>query len=377
MSDNSNFYADYYTVLEKEKAGLKEVREAMRTGGWDGAIERLKQVLYEYGYSLSSGKEPNLTINEELLGKVGSKGFSNDALINTLMEMDNEYRATHSGIDLAVPTLPGSLGLEKKEYVKKSDEEILEEAESALLPALIKNKNSASEKLTSLTDKLEEERESATYSQVLEQNALKESGESALRDHQNDMIFQGLTHSTINSEGAKNIVSDLAFKSMKIDEKYDNKLTKIKNDLTLAEKEYQNAIREYDLEYAADLESKVNKLKLNEEKRLEEINAYNKKITEQEEKYKIERLETLEKLRAERQEALLQEMSRDQTYEKEFGISPEKQAEYAKRKDMALSFYSNFTKEETLALIASASVELKKLLGYGEYLRLLSWNNAR
>ena len=147
--------------------------------------------------------------------------------------------------------------------------------------------------------------------------------------------------------------------------------------MTLAEREYANAVKEYDLEYAADLQEKLNKLKLNEEKRMEEINAYNAKLAERQEKYNSERLEILSNLRLERQKALFEEMKREQAEEAELGVSPEKAQEYARRKNMAISFYNNFTKEEAYVLLADASEKLKSLLGEDEFLRLLQWNNQR
>ena len=377
MSKLEEFYNDYYTSLEKanESSGKKET--TYKEGNWQSALERLKRALYEYGYRFETGENPKKVIDESLYEKVGTPGFRSDALINTLVEMDNEYRKNVTGVDISMPTLPSELGLEKKEYVAKSDEELLLEAESALKPQLEKSIQKAEDKLNTTRDKLDFESETALINEGNELDELYQKGAKNLTAHRDDMIFSGLINSTINSEGERQIIENLASENLKIEEKYDRKLTEIKNNLTLAEREYESAIKEYNLEYALDLQAKVNKLKLNEEKRLEEINAYNQKIAEKEEKYKQERLELLQKMRAERQEALFEEMKREQAQESELGIPSEKRLEYTKRKNMAETFYSNFTKEEALVLIAEASDKLKNLLGEEEYLNLIVWNNNR
>lgn len=374
MASLKDSYVSYY---EDKQKGRKEVQEAIRTGDLDFAYETLQKVLWEYGYRLSGKEVPEVAYNQELADKVGEEGFRNDALINTLLEMDNEYRAETTGVNLESPTLPSTLGLTPKEYVEKTEEELLKEAESSLLPALTKNKEKEKSKLESTTTTLNRKEEDLTRDYLEDENSLASGKEKAQNAHLNDMIFSGLYHSSINEEGAEKIDASYALAGAYLKAEYDVKYERIKADLALAEKEYETALNNYDLEYAADLQEKLGKLKVSEEKRKEEINAYNKKIAEQEMKYKEERLETLKELRAERQEALFAEMEKEQEAESKYGISPEKAEEYAKRKELATSFYRNFTREEALVLMLDAQEELVNLLGKREYAALIEWNNAR
>ena len=366
MSKLSDFYADYASATG-DKSGTKE----------ESTFERLKRIMYEYGYKMSNGEEPKDLINADLMDKVGSEGFRSDALINTLIEMDNEYRTEKEGASYPSPTLPLSLGLKEKEYVPRSESDMLREAEEELLPSLVKNKNKAESAVEATRSELKERGESYLESAEEEQLELLKKGASALENHRDNMIFQGIYDSTINSEGAKNIERSVQLESKKIVEEYDQKMLKIKRDLTLAEKEYENAIIEYDLEYAADLQAKLNKLKLSEEKRRDEIENYNQKLAEKEATYQAERTEMLRKMREEREDALFEEMKREQADEAQNGISEEKRLEYERRKNLATTFYSNFTKEEAFVLIADASDKLKSLLGEEEFFRLLHWNNQR
>jgi len=374
MASLKESYTSYYDV---KKDGRKEVQKALRTGDLNHAFETLKKVLYDYGYQLSGKEVPKVEYNQELADRVGEVGFRSDALINTLIEMDNSYRAEKMGIDLEVPSIPSSLGLEKKEYVEKTEEELLKEAESVLLPGLIKDKTEAKEKLEKTGLTLNRKEEDLDSDFIESGQELLYAHQKDKEDHLNDMIFSGLYHSSIRADGEQKIDEKLNLDSLKLKAEYDVKYERIKADLALAEKEYENAIKTFDLEYAADLQEKLNKLKLSEEKRKEEINAYNKKIAEQEEKYKVERLETLAKLRSERQEALFAEMEREQEMESKYGVSPEKAEEYARRRTLATNFYQNFTREEALVLMLDAQEELVNLLGKKEYAELINWNVAR
>ncbi len=374
MASLKDSYVNYY---EENKDGRKDVKEAIRTGDLDYAYDTLQKVLWEFGYRLSGKEVPEVPFNQELANKVGEEGFRNDALINTLIEMDNEYRAEKTGVNLEAPTLPSTLGLEKKEYVEKTEEEMLKEAENSLLPELIKDKENAKEKLDKTTTSLTRKEEDLSLDFADDKTALDSAYKRAQNEYLNDMIFSGLYHSSIKEDGEKKLGEGYARESANMKAEYDLKYERIKADLSLAEKEYETAIKNFDLEYAADLQEKLGKLKVSEEKRKEEINNYNQKIAEQEKKYKEERLETLKELRAERQEALFEEMEREQEIESKYGVPPEKAEEYARRKGLATSFYKNFTKEEALVLMLDAKEELVNLLGKREYASLIEWNNAR
>ena len=359
------------------KSSTKDVQDELRNNGWASAYERLKKAMYDFGYTMSAGKEPEEIYDPELQEKVGEKGFRNDALLNALLEMDNDYRASTTGKDLEMPTLPSTLGLTPKEYVERSEEDMVKEVEEELLPELTRDKEKALEKLTKQEDKAREQEASAESSKMEEKSDLYMEGEEALLDHRDDMIFQGLINSTINEEGKKSIASYVRESERKIEEKYDKKLVKIRDDLALAKQEYESALEEYNLEYCMELTTKVNKLKVEEEKRREEINKYNAEIAVKEEKYQLEKQETLKKLREEREKALFQQMALEQSDEARNGVSEEKKLEYAKRTNTAKSFYQNFTKQEAMALILDAQDELKSLLGIDEYMKLLSWNSNR
>ncbi|MBQ8178125.1 MAG: hypothetical protein IJ033_02930 [Clostridia bacterium] len=346
----------------------------------DGA-SAFKQLLKNFGYTLSKigkSKEDKVALAEgEYQNPRVSENTTSDALINTLIEMDNEYRAGVTGVDLSAPTLPSTLGLSEKEYVPKTDDELKAEVEAELLPDYVSDVNEATERYEKEVYDAKSKRESAEYQEALDEAELKESYLAAKEDHRDDMIFKGLTNSTINLSGERTLKDGYDYESALIDEKYDRKYTELQHSIKEAETEFKNAMESYDLNYSADLQEKLQKLREKEEKRLEEINKYNLDVRKKELEYQQTRAEKLSELRAERQSALFAEMEREQAHEKVFGISAEKRVEYTRRVDMAKTFYQNFSKEQAEKMMESVAEELLNLLGREEYFNLIYWNMAR
>lgn len=376
MSDAFN------TVVEMARDKGREITEKLRNTNLEEkageAFNKIKQAFYDFGYSLASKKNPKQNENSAIeTSNPRTQNPSNDALLNTLIEMDNEYRKEQTGVDLSEPDIPYSLGLEEKEYDPKSDETLMEEAVTELLPEYEKNKDKAEEKLEKALNTQYEKEQDTILKEASERTKLESSYQNSLDNHRDNMIFQGLVNSTIASSEKDKIEDAYSYEVNLIDSKYDIAYAKIKNSVAEAQLSYENAIKEYDLNYAADLQVKLSKLKEKEEKRLKEINEYNLAIREKEAKYQAERQKTLKALREERQKALFDEMAREQKMEAEYGIGAEKQAEYARRANMAKTFYSNFSKADVSTLLGEAQNELINLLGIDEYLALNIWNANR
>ena len=300
-------------------------------------------------------------------------------LIDRLIEMEADYRAKQTGVEFPDPeeSVPPSLNEKPIEYVGKSEEEIAAEAETALLPDYEKNVNKATEKYDSETDTLENLRAELEAKESADRASTKTAADEARKEYTGDMILQGLVNSTIMSYGNELINRAEAEAYSNYDKEYDLKYNEIRDKLAEAEAVYENALREYDLTYAADLEAKISKLKAEEESRLKEINEYNRKLAEREAAYQRERATMLQEMQKERSEAILETAAKEAEYEKENGISAEKQAEYARRTDAAKEFYSAYDKNQAHYMLLMSSDELITLLGSRNYMLLLNWNLTR
>lgn len=304
---------------------------------------------------------------------------SSDALISALREMDSVYRSENTNVDLTDPAeqYPETLGLEPKTYVEKTDEQIKKEAEDTARERNEKARKTAEEAYAKAEKKASELTSDAESAETEAYRKLVDGGESAISKHRNDMVFQGLVNSSINTYGEKSIIDEYGESYERIKSEYDQKYTKIKNDLTEAEQKYQNAIRAYNLSYAVDLRETIDKLKQQELERIADINEYNREIAEKEAKYQAKRASDLENLRKERTEALLKEIQAEAEYEEANGVSPEKQAEYDKRFAIAERYYGGFSKTDANLMIYSVQDELIALIGKENYLKLIADSMAR
>lgn len=318
----------------------------------DNLIEKLKK--------LFSG---NVDVTEEDRKK-------SQTLIDTLKQLETEYNKryeidTESYVnDVIEPQLT------EKKYVQKSDAEIAREAETELLPGFTQKSDMADQTLQSKLNALDEKGAEAESKKARDEATLNAQMKKLTDQQQQSVIRQKIVHSSINEGGKDEIETYGAVSAENIKSDFDDKFNAIKSERERAMLSYENALKEYNLKYAADLEKKIAGLKLQEEKRLEEINKYNKKIAAEKEAYR----KNVEAKRKEQDEAaaVLEEMRKEtESFSRElYGPSQAEKEELEKRYRMAYDFYSAFDKDVAAKLIADSVKELETLLGDENYLKL-------
>ena len=347
----------------------------------DEILEKIKKAFRDFGYKLS-GTEPDEgdTTDFGLSDAQNSYDLGvREELIEKLREMEAQYQANKTGVTFPDPeeSIPPSLNEKPIDYVGKTEEEIVSEAETALKPGYTEDVNAATEKYQTSTDKLENQRAELEAEEAQNKRELEASTAEAHREYTGDMILQGLVNSSIMSYGNELIERAGAEAKAYYDKTYDIKYNEIRDKITEAETVYNNALREYDLNYAADLEAKIAKLKSEEEARIKEINEYNRKLQEREAAYQQERAALLEEMQRERAEAIMDAAVKEIEFERVNGVSAEKQAEYAKRIETAKEFYNGYSKSQAHYMLLLSADELMTLLGSQNYLALINWNMMR
>lgn len=344
---------------------MQKVEEAK-----DETLEKIKNAYKKLGLLPSDEQSAEAKSFE-----TGSDEGASKELIEELKRLEELYRYEKAGIGYPTEVdVPDSLGLQKIEYVAPTDEEITETARSELRAEYEKLENAAEEKyLKAETELLQELDQNA----VKERNELAEArseAESAEKSLTESMVLQGLVNSTIFDLGSENIRKKYASESARISSEYDFKYNSIRSELDLKRLEYDNALAEYNLSYASELRSDVIRLHSEEEKRLKEINEYNRSVAEREAEYQAERQKLLEEAYLSRSEAILEAAKAEQEYEREYGVSYEKQTEYVRRYETAKSFYSAYTPEQAGAMMEESEGYLRLLLGDDKFTELVRWN---
>ncbi len=363
--------------IEQTNEDLEELTNQKNFSTLKTGFEQIKQALYDFGYKLSGKQKPEEALKVNYAEKIASGELSSESLINTLLKMDDEYRKNVIGVEILKPTVQPEITLERKEYDPKTEAELLLEAESALKPSYEENVNDATLSYQSALEKSAEQLIETGTEEAYERYGANETYLENLSEHQEDMILRGLVNSTVNSEGVKEIERANAIKVERIDKEYDERYRKLEAERRLRESEYENAVASYDLNYALDLQTKLQKLKTEEEKRLEEINEYNLNQAKLEAKYKEDALKQNIELRAERERALYDALKKEREDERQNGVSPQKKAEYASRVERAKSFYRNYNVDAVKAMIENERGELAVLLGDAGLLELYKWNVSR
>lgn len=284
-------------------------------------------------------------------------------LVKKLKEMDEAYKKATAPPKPDTSAIPVSLGLEPKTFTPKTDAEILEEAKTALAPSYEQKTQELEKDRDAAIEKLEGEADKELNRYEEQAKKLEESAAGLSEKHKRSMINQGIVNSSIFGEGLLDIEKALAESSLAAKTALENKLTEIEAKINLARLNFEEALYQYDLQYAASLEAKVNSLKTEQEKIKEQINAYNKKIAEQELKYALEREKKIKELEEESEKRRLEQEERQREEELRKGYSGEKAEEMERRYRLALETYGSLDKEVALNLINKQSEDLKATLG--------------
>ncbi|MFA5450012.1 MAG: hypothetical protein WC292_06205 [Clostridia bacterium] len=304
---------------------------------------------------------------------------SDEELLRKLRDLDASYSNNKGKIPAPdySQTIPETLGLVPKEFVPVSDEELIEQAEGELLPGYQSKVDS--QHLTSgyKLDKLGAEEESLKQNEVYDSQALDHELSELLRRQQSAVIRQGLVNSSINTVGQREIADYGEARKSKLNAYYDLKYGALAAEVEYTNATYQNALKEYDLKYAADLEKKMASLKLQQEKRLEEINKYNLNLAKQEEEYQKKRLAQIAEEEKKRKQIEEQLKKTRNLAESVYGISDATKAEYDKRYQEAINFYSGLNSDVAKQLVAQNAEVLAGLLGEENYLKLYSEINNK
>ena len=204
-----------------------------------------------------------------------------DSKKNEVLEKIKEIEKKYS-LEEFEPKEITSLGLEKKEFDRPTNEEIFKEAEDLLRAEkeneLKKIETDFSSKFSKLDNK------------VLDANVEKEDDiESALKEFNknlktttNNSIKKGVSRSSIFDEAVKAIENDSSNKISNIEEDFSREIKKLQEERNILEQQKDNALRSFDISYAVKLENKINKISNEIEKQQKAVDDFNANVEKQE-----------------------------------------------------------------------------------------------
>lgn len=299
-------------------------------------------------------------------GEVEIKRYEQAAqnqLIKRLREMEEAYREATKLPEPDYGSIPESLGLTNKVFVPKTDEELRNQAETALKAGYTAKVNDANEKAEKTTAALEKNLYDATERFEKNAGAAEENFKAAEQNLKNSVINRGLSDSSIRTEGESELKRRLTDTMSALKTEHENAASKILREIEFAETTRKNAVSEYKLAYAADVEKKISSLKESLEKELTAVNNYNAEIAKKEAAYQIERQKKQEAMYS---DYLKRQQAQDdyvRQHEAEYGYAGDKAVEMQARYDEAAAFYDELPNDVAQELMTRNEETLKSLLG--------------
>ena len=219
---------------------------------------------------------------------MSDKTKTNDGRDKLAEEIDR-LEQTSSGA--MKPSLPKTT-LEEKKYDPPDDATLKQTAESELADYKRSNENSLRQKSAAEEEELSSKRD--TYEQAREkaESELEKSYEAATRAIDNDVVRRGLARSSIASAEHGALEREYLGKNAEILREYTNKIAKLETDIASVNKKLQDALNDFNLTYASKLTVRLNELKAEREKKMQDVLEYNNEIKRKQASLDYDRLKT-------------------------------------------------------------------------------------
>lgn len=257
------------------------------------------------------------------------------------------------------------VGVKAQEYANSSiqkqsfdtDDELLEKAKESIGNTYEDKKKSAENKKDRTIGELVSEREASLDDYGEKLRALDRTYQNKEQNNLERLSRNGMTNSSVKALTQERIASDYITDRALLNKKEEALVKSLNDKIELAERSYRDALSSYEINYAIELENRLNKLKTQRDKLQSKYEAATEKETE---KRIAEYMAQNEKENAE--------------FEEEFGdYSGDKRANYKERLAYAVSEVKKLGREEGARFARVNENALKEYLGlyYGDFIRAI------
>lgn len=205
-----------------------------------------------------------------------------NSLFDKLSSVDSKYSTEYNEPKYNPPE---SLNLQKLEYTGPSEDDIYEAAKNSLIEKQItamqkiaNTEQSGKASVQSKIDKLLKE----TQAQA---KALENNSSESKKNAQSNAVKRGLARSSIVSEHLNEIEKGHNETSAELEQYRSNSLNEMQDQLKQLEADKEAALQDYEMVYAAGLQTKIDSLMAKMQSEIDSINKYNNTVDEKETKY--------------------------------------------------------------------------------------------
>lgn len=289
---------------------------------------------------------------------------ANTLLINKLKDMEKAYaKKTKEEMPDYNRIVPINITNSPIEIEKKNDNMLSDEADNYI--KLLKNEglekinNQTKEKMDSVQNKKLNAYKS--YKQNIDSE--KENFQENRENKNQTVVRNGIASSSINTSWENEISNEYIERSNLIKTDYENFINGLNKEIDTISQSKNDALIDFNLYLAGEYEKKLSELKKEQMKAIEEANAYNQKLLEQEQDLNELRQQAI--LNYQNEWAINKNIEKQLETEKEMkeGYNGEKADEMQNRYNMALNFYKSIDKNEAKNLIDKNETFLKSNLG--------------
>lgn len=253
------------------------------------------------------------------------------------------------------PTVAETPTYERKQYDALSDDEIRSSASTELSDYLNSGKKAIENEYSSKSEELAANKESVKTTAEEAKSGINSAYDTAAENVDNDMLKRGLARSSIavnkNAEvenGRASALTDteaqVAAATAKIDEEINGLTTKL-----------QTALDDFDIAYAAKLQTRITEMRNERDKTVAEVIEYNNSLSEKEAKQEREK--------AEIESRLYSEMLDQRKAVSDADMTKEERLEYNKTNyDLVNMYFSSLSKQAAKNVLVSVP-ELRDYVG--------------
>lgn len=311
---------------------------------------KINRLLYNNGgnevYQFTMPKE--VTASVKKLTATNKNTNSVEDLLKEIEKVNNKYKPYSDEI-----TTPEKVDFEKLTFENKTDDEIKQESESSLANYKNQNINNINDEYLEKENTLKNSIEPLRKSAQEETQNLKELYNTARENTNNEAIKRGIAHSSIvfNQINAFNEQELEDYK--KIDEELTNKINAINFELSALDSQKEEALNNFNIEYATKLNDKITELKNQLKEEEKEVIKYNNEIAAKEQQFNNDIAEFIENAKNDNfdKEKYLMEL------QSKYGVNVINNLKSQDIENVATTYFAGLTKDEVKVLLENEQVQ--------------------
>lgn len=287
-------------------------------------------------------------------------------LMDKLKKLDQAYKAVKDNrLNDYINSLPEALELERLSYDAPDDDTLKAKAETSYSAEYESGKTKLIEQIDMTRNALSNTKDKLSKAQQETLEKLDKAYETVKENIGNQALRRGLGRSSIVINKVTQADLSRAEQAGIIESDTRIAIENLDKEITVLEQKKQDSLKAFDLTYANKVQTELDKLIVEREKKIQSVLEYNNKLQKEEVKYQEDKTKKIEDYK----DKLKKDDIADEEYYSKYGYTPGMKDEYESRYAMAYDFYMKLP-PDTAKRILNENSDLEKYLGTKYYNKL-------